>query len=78
LKHNPEKEYHFEQPKGEKGQIPASVQVYREEGAKAFLRGWEPRVTWIAIGGSIFFGSLELAKSLLVPKEAQDKGLAGH
>jgi Mitochondrial carrier protein len=43
------------------------AQVYREEGAKAFLRGWEPRVTWIAVGGSIFFGSLELCKKVLVP-----------
>ena len=44
------------------------VQIARNEGAGAFLRGWEPRVTWIGIGGSIFFGALEASKKFYAPK----------
>ncbi|KAI3427515.1 uncharacterized protein J3R85_009572, partial [Psidium guajava] len=33
--------------------------VVREEGPSALLKGIEPRVLWIGIGGSIFFGVLE-------------------
>lgn len=46
-----------------------AVKVYRQEGMVAFLRGWEPRVTWIAIGGCIFFTALEQAKRMLVPQD---------
>lgn len=49
-----------------------AVKVFREEGAQAFLRGWQPRVTWIAIGGCIFFTALEQAKKLLVPQMPGD------
>jgi solute carrier family 25 (mitochondrial S-adenosylmethionine transporter), member 26 len=44
-----------------------AVKIYKEEAVGAFLRGWEPRVTWIAIGGCIFFTALEQSKKLLVP-----------
>ncbi|XP_042019021.1 S-adenosylmethionine carrier 1, chloroplastic/mitochondrial-like isoform X2 [Salvia splendens] len=39
--------------------------IIREEGSSAFFRGIGPRVLWIGIGGSIFFGVLEKTKQLL-------------
>ncbi|CAA7403023.1 unnamed protein product [Spirodela intermedia] len=39
--------------------------VIREEGPSALLKGIGPRVLWIGIGGSIFFGVLERTKILL-------------
>ncbi|KAL3627718.1 putative S-adenosylmethionine carrier 2, chloroplastic [Castilleja foliolosa] len=39
--------------------------ILREEGSSAFFRGVGPRVLWIGIGGSIFFGVLEKSKQLL-------------
>jgi solute carrier family 25 (mitochondrial S-adenosylmethionine transporter), member 26 len=49
-----------------------AAKIYQEEGAKALFRGWEPRVTWIAIGGCIFFAALEQAKKMLVPGSEYD------
>ena len=40
-----------------------------EEGAGALFKGVGPRMTWIGIGGGIFFPALEACKSVLVPKE---------
>lgn len=31
-------------------------------------QGWQPRVLWIGIGGSVFFTALELSKKLYAPK----------
>ena len=31
----------------------------------SLFKGVGPRVTWISIGGAVFFGALEKAKSLL-------------
>ncbi|KAL0361821.1 UNVERIFIED_CONTAM: putative S-adenosylmethionine carrier 2, chloroplastic [Sesamum radiatum] len=42
--------------------------ILREEGSSAFFRGMGPRVLWIGIGGSIFFGVLEKTKQLLARK----------
>ncbi|CAM9435657.1 unnamed protein product [Choristocarpus tenellus] len=39
--------------------------IYVEEGGKALLSGLSPRVTWIGIGGSVFFGMYELSKEVL-------------
>ncbi|KAG8642933.1 S-adenosylmethionine carrier 1, chloroplastic/mitochondrial [Manihot esculenta] len=50
--------------------------VVREEGPAALLKGIEPRVLWIGIGGSIFFGVLESTKRYLVqrrPTPTQDQ-----
>ncbi|GJN06200.1 hypothetical protein PR202_ga23904 [Eleusine coracana subsp. coracana] len=41
------------------GIVSCAQTILREEGPKAFLKGIEPRVLWIGIGGSIFFGVLE-------------------
>ncbi|TVT97624.1 hypothetical protein EJB05_57115 [Eragrostis curvula] len=42
-----------------RGFIDCAQTILRDEGAGAFLKGIEPRVLWIGIGGSIFFGVLE-------------------
>ncbi|XP_074280320.1 S-adenosylmethionine carrier 1, chloroplastic/mitochondrial-like [Silene latifolia] len=39
--------------------------IMREEGSHVFTKGMAPRVIWIGIGGSIFFGVLEKAKRVL-------------
>ncbi|XP_047982737.1 S-adenosylmethionine carrier 1, chloroplastic/mitochondrial-like [Salvia hispanica] len=44
--------------------------IIREEGSSAFFRGIGPRVLWIGIGGSIFFGVLEKTKQLLAHKRS--------
>ncbi|XP_010526619.1 PREDICTED: S-adenosylmethionine carrier 1, chloroplastic/mitochondrial [Tarenaya hassleriana] len=48
--------------------------IAKEEGASAFLKGIGPRVLWIGIGGSIFFGVLESTKRAL----AQRRSAARH
>lgn len=42
--------------------------IVREEGPPALLKGIEPRVLWIGIGGSIFFGVLESTKRFLAQR----------
>ncbi|XP_021771465.1 probable S-adenosylmethionine carrier 2, chloroplastic [Chenopodium quinoa] len=39
--------------------------IPREEGGHVFMKGIGPRVLWIGIGGSIFFGVLEKTKQVL-------------
>ncbi|KAF3781981.1 S-adenosylmethionine carrier 1 [Nymphaea thermarum] len=48
-----------------KGMIDCVQTIVREEGASALLKGIGPRVLWIGIGGSIFFGVLERTKILV-------------
>ncbi|CAL9195413.1 unnamed protein product [Musa hybrid cultivar] len=48
-----------------KGLLNCAQTILREEGPAAFLKGIGPRVLWIGIGGSIFFGVLERTKLLL-------------
>ena len=42
--------------------------LLEEEGARAFMKGVEPRVVWIGIGGFVFFGAYEGAKGMLKGK----------
>lgn len=42
--------------------------IVREEGPPALLKGIGPRVMWIGIGGSIFFGVLERTKRMLAQR----------
>ncbi|KAK9678702.1 hypothetical protein RND81_11G228100 [Saponaria officinalis] len=42
--------------------------IVKEEGAPALLKGIGPRVLWIGIGGSIFFGVLERTKRILAER----------
>lgn len=48
-----------------KGLSDCVVKIVQEEGPAAFLKGIGPRVMWIGIGGSIFFGVLERTKQIL-------------
>ncbi|KAM1142856.1 hypothetical protein ACFX1X_032175 [Malus domestica] len=52
-----------------KGIIDCVQTVVREEGRSALLKGIGPRVLWIGIGGSIFFGVLERTKQLLAQRK---------
>jgi len=45
-----------------------AVKIVRQEGWGALFRGWEPRVIWIGVGGSVFFTVLEQAKKAFAPK----------
>ncbi|KAL9662678.1 hypothetical protein QQ045_027511 [Rhodiola kirilowii] len=47
--------------------------IVKEEGAGALLKGIQPRVLWIGIGGSIFFGVLERTKKLLAEQRSHNK-----
>ncbi|KAH9607971.1 hypothetical protein KSS87_006258 [Heliosperma pusillum] len=48
--------------------------VIKEEGAPALLKGIGPRVLWIGIGGSIFFGVLERTKRILAERNLKHDG----
>ncbi|RID45741.1 hypothetical protein BRARA_I02444 [Brassica rapa] len=45
--------------------------ILREEGSSALWKGMGPRVLWIGIGGSIFFGVLEKTKQILSDQSSQ-------
>ncbi|PIA47851.1 hypothetical protein AQUCO_01400444v1 [Aquilegia coerulea] len=51
-----------------KGILDCVQTIVREEGPTALLKGIGPRVLWIGIGGSIFFGVLERTKILLAKR----------
>jgi solute carrier family 25 S-adenosylmethionine transporter 26 len=51
------------------GVLDCARQLIKDEGGKALFKGVGPRMTWIGIGGGIFFPCLEAAKALLLPKE---------
>ncbi|QDZ19814.1 mitochondrial carrier protein [Chloropicon primus] len=56
------------------GVFDCTRKMIAEEGMGALFKGVGPRVTWISIGGAVFFGALEKAKSLLEglgPKEEE-------
>ena len=42
--------------------------IVAQEGAGALLKGWQPRVIWIGVGGSVFFTVLEASKKFYAPK----------
>ncbi|EPS64138.1 hypothetical protein M569_10643, partial [Genlisea aurea] len=48
-----------------KGIIDCMQTIVKEEGPHTLLKGLGPRVLWIGIGGSIFFGVLESTKRIL-------------
>ncbi|OVA10614.1 Mitochondrial carrier protein [Macleaya cordata] len=53
-----------------KGILDCVQTIVREEGPPALLKGIGPRVLWIGIGGSIFFGVLERTKLLLAQRRS--------
>ncbi len=58
--------------------MPASAQILKEEGAAAFMKGWQPRLIWISLGGFVFFPVLEAAKKALAPPGAEPSAPSGH
>lgn len=59
------------QTKQYSGIVSCAKTILREEGPGAFLKGIEPRVLWIGIGGSIFFGVLEKTKAVLAERSSR-------
>jgi solute carrier family 25 (mitochondrial S-adenosylmethionine transporter), member 26 len=49
------------------GIIDVFQSTLQKDGASALWKGIQPRVMWITIGGFVFFGSYEKAKSLVAP-----------
>ncbi|KAK3230226.1 hypothetical protein Dsin_002107 [Dipteronia sinensis] len=47
--------------------------IAREEGIHTLFKGMGPRVLWIGIGGSIFFGVLESTKEVLAQRHSKDQ-----
>ncbi|KAL8255352.1 hypothetical protein R6Q59_033573 [Mikania micrantha] len=54
-----------------KGIVDCVQTILKEEGPSALLKGIGPRVLWIGIGGSIFFGVLERTKKILAERHLQ-------
>eukprot|EP00939_MAST-03C_sp_MAST-3C-sp1_P001916 g1916.t1 len=50
---------------GTPGLVSTLVQIHKAEGAGGLFRGVVPRVTWISIGGAVFFGAYEAASGFL-------------
>lgn len=53
------------QPKKYAGTWQSVSLIAKEEGSSALFKGIAPRVTWITLGGFIFFGAYETATKLL-------------
>lgn len=47
-----------------------AAKIVAQEGPSALLRGWQPRVLWIGVGGSVFFTVLEASKKFYAPKKS--------
>ncbi|GLJ18106.1 hypothetical protein SUGI_0319770 [Cryptomeria japonica] len=56
-----------------KGVFDCVQKIVQEEGPYALAKGIGPRVLWIGIGGSIFFGVLERTKMLLAARKPKTK-----
>ncbi|KAJ8760653.1 hypothetical protein K2173_015320 [Erythroxylum novogranatense] len=52
--------------------------IIKDEGSHALLKGIGPRVIWLGIGGSIFFGVLEKTKQVLYQKRREAERRRGH
>ncbi|XP_023288913.1 S-adenosylmethionine mitochondrial carrier protein [Orussus abietinus] len=50
--------------------------IYKDKGIKGFFAGFGPRVTWITVGGFVFFGVYEETKKLIccwIPKPSSKR-----
>ncbi|XP_030461522.1 S-adenosylmethionine carrier 1, chloroplastic/mitochondrial-like isoform X1 [Syzygium oleosum] len=47
--------------------------IVQEEGPATLMKGMGPRVLWIGIGGSIFFGILERTKKILADRHSESQ-----
>ena len=54
------------------GVMDCTMKMIAEEGMGSLFKGVGPRVTWISIGGAVFFGALEKAKTLLQKLAPED------
>lgn len=54
----------------------AMSRIAREEGLGAFMKGWQPRLIWISLGGFVYFPVLEGSKKLFAPAPASTA--SGH
>jgi solute carrier family 25 S-adenosylmethionine transporter 26 len=54
------------------GGIDCMMKMIAEEGMGSLFKGVGPRVTWISVGGAVFFGALEKTKELLAKLEPKD------
>lgn len=61
-----------------KGILDCVQTIVREEGPPALLKGIGPRVLWIGIGGSIFFGVLERTKRILAERHPPSNQRLGN
>ncbi|KAF1821768.1 mitochondrial carrier [Dissoconium aciculare CBS 342.82] len=52
------------------GVVALASRIWRQEGARVFLSGIGPRVTWISIGGAVFLGSYQWTSNLLAAGRA--------
>ena len=50
-----------------RGVVDCVVRMVAEEGWRSLFKGVGPRVTWIGVGGGVFFFALEAAQSVCVP-----------
>lgn len=48
--------------------VDALLTIARTEGPGALMRGWQPRLIWISMGGFVFFPVLEATKKYFGPK----------
>ncbi len=53
---------------GSKECVCVCVQILQQEGPGAFMKGWQPRLIWISLGGFVFFPVLEASKRAFAPK----------
>ena len=44
--------------------LDATLTIARTEGMGAFMKGWQPRLIWISMGGFVFFPVLEATKKV--------------
>ncbi|GAX82700.1 hypothetical protein CEUSTIGMA_g10126.t1 [Chlamydomonas eustigma] len=51
--------------------LDATLTIAREEGMAAFMRGWQPRLIWISMGGFVFFPVLEASKKFFAPQTGE-------
>lgn len=49
-----------------------AMKICQEEGASALFKGWQPRVIWIGVGGSVFFTVLEASKTFYAPHPKEE------
>ena len=63
---------------GEEGGMWRVMQtVYQEGGVRRLFSGVGPRVLWIGLGGAVFLGGYELAKTLIERERRESRGKQG-